>query len=191
MRLEQAKVIANNIKRYLSPGCIRIEIAGSVRREKTEVNDIEFVAIPDLRTPRPRFGEKKPFKTDLDRILDDMRRQGENEPIKGGDKYKQFWLIQDGEKVIKIDLFLVTPPAQWGVQMVIRTGPNKPENNFSQWMVTHKSMGGALPDEYCVKDGAMWMGDVALSTPTEEDFFIRCGLKYMEPGERVAKWTRS
>ena len=90
-----------------------------------------------------------------------------------------------------LDLFVVTPPAQWGVQMVIRTGPNKPENNFSQWMVTQRAKGGALPDGYYVKDGAVYNareGMQAVSTPEEKDFFMLCGLEWMEPGERVAKW---
>ncbi len=38
--------IANRIKFELLPYCYRCEIAGSVRRRKSEVHDIEIVAIP-------------------------------------------------------------------------------------------------------------------------------------------------
>ena len=46
MNLSLARSIALNVKAQLAPHCSRIEIAGSVRREKPEVGDIEIVAIP-------------------------------------------------------------------------------------------------------------------------------------------------
>lgn len=46
MKLEDARAIANEVKEALLPCCERIEIAGSVRRQKPEVNDIDVVAQP-------------------------------------------------------------------------------------------------------------------------------------------------
>jgi DNA polymerase/3'-5' exonuclease PolX len=46
MRLETAKIIARDIVRKLEPFCTRIHIAGSVRREKEEVKDIEVICTP-------------------------------------------------------------------------------------------------------------------------------------------------
>jgi DNA polymerase/3'-5' exonuclease PolX len=109
-----------------------------------------------------------------------------------GDKYKKIWLKKEN---IQIDLFLVTPPAEWGVQSVIRTGPS----DFSHWMVTRKSRGGALPDNYIVADGAVGIrtrsdkGDGRqgiISTPEEIDFFSLCGMDWIEPSQRVARWTK-
>lgn len=48
MPLAKAQKIAENVKSFLEPYCQRVEIAGSVRREKTEVGDIEIVVIPQL-----------------------------------------------------------------------------------------------------------------------------------------------
>lgn len=45
MKLEQALPIAERIKSELAPYCSRIEIAGSIRRERQIVNDIEIVCI--------------------------------------------------------------------------------------------------------------------------------------------------
>lgn len=72
--------------------------------------------------------------------------------------------------------------------MVIRTGPA----DFSQWMVTKKSLGGALPDHYFVKDGAVWDGrdGSKFNLPEEKDFFRLCEMKWIEPGQRVARWKR-
>ncbi len=46
MRFEKAYSIAERVMKLLKPFCDRIEIAGSLRREKEEVKDIEIVAIP-------------------------------------------------------------------------------------------------------------------------------------------------
>lgn len=53
MKLAQALAIAEKVKALLAPHCERIEIAGSIRRKKPDVKDIEIVAIP------------KPFDTGL------------------------------------------------------------------------------------------------------------------------------
>lgn len=46
MKHSTALVIAEKIKAQLAPHCDRIEIAGSIRRKKPEVKDIEIVVIP-------------------------------------------------------------------------------------------------------------------------------------------------
>ena len=43
----KAKEIADQILSGISSSCVRSEIAGSIRREKKEVKDIEIVAIVD------------------------------------------------------------------------------------------------------------------------------------------------
>jgi len=43
---DEAHSIAVRVLELLQPHCIRCEIAGSIRREKSEVKDIEIVAIP-------------------------------------------------------------------------------------------------------------------------------------------------
>ena len=46
MQLEKAEKIARKYVDLLAPFCERIEIAGSTRRKKPEVGDIEIVCIP-------------------------------------------------------------------------------------------------------------------------------------------------
>ncbi|MBA7634670.1 hypothetical protein ES703_42260 [subsurface metagenome] len=46
MELEKAKGIAENLKSRLAPVCEKIEVAGSIRRQKPEVGDIELLCIP-------------------------------------------------------------------------------------------------------------------------------------------------
>ena len=51
MKYEEALKIAEEVKALLAPHCLRIEIAGSIRRKKPEVKDIEIVAYPSPTTP--------------------------------------------------------------------------------------------------------------------------------------------
>ena len=193
-----ALTIAQEWVDALKGDCLRIEIVGSVRRGVAEVKDIELVCIPEPRRPSAEFGVKV-FNTLLDKSLYFLEKNSCLEMIKGGDKYKQFWILKEGGvHVIKLDLFLVTPPAQWGVLMVIRTGPAE----FSRWCVTHESKGGALPDGYCVAQGAVWRvdqvdvkgvpfeGESPKSMPEEEDFLNFLNILRQEPRERVARWER-
>lgn len=46
MELEKAKVIASSVIGALAPYCERIEAAGSIRRRKAEVKDIDLILIP-------------------------------------------------------------------------------------------------------------------------------------------------
>lgn len=46
MNLDYAKQIAEALIEELRPYCERISIAGSIRRGKQEVKDIEIVAVP-------------------------------------------------------------------------------------------------------------------------------------------------
>ena len=45
MKLQEAKTIAQTVKKVLTPYCDRIEIAGSIRRRKPIVHDIDIVLI--------------------------------------------------------------------------------------------------------------------------------------------------
>jgi DNA polymerase/3'-5' exonuclease PolX len=48
--LARARIIAGEIVDLLTPVCERIEVAGSVRREKATVGDnIEIVCVPHVR----------------------------------------------------------------------------------------------------------------------------------------------
>lgn len=191
MILAEASSIAKDVMAVLSPACTRIAVAGSIRRGKEDVKDIEIVAAPDLSlmpTWKPlEFGKPvhRQHKTKLDEILALQRDHFKIKFEKQGDKYKKFTLIDYG---ISVDLFLVTAPASWGVQYLIRTGPA----DFSHWMVTQKRYGGALPNGVRVRDGSVWDEEDGhkYPMPEEEDFLQLCGLGWLEPCQRVARWKR-
>lgn len=210
MKHDVAVKVAEALVEHLRPACERIEVKGSVSRLKPEVKDIEILVVPDLskvaRAPLV-FGQPVPrlYATKLDQVLDEMVKDNAIRLDADGSRMKKLYLKYAG---IAVDLFICIPPSDWGVSAVIRTGPA----DFSHWCVTHKSKGGALPDGYFVKHQVVWIEseiskqevgenpDKAiavwaedgnhLSMPEEVDFLNFLGLGWIEPKERVARWTR-
>lgn len=181
MELNRAQDIASIVRSKLASYCEKIEIAGSVRRLKKEVKDIDLVATPKAVMVKDLFGEQALHYTELD-----LYPWGElGIVIKNGPRYKQIALTEG----IRLDLFIVMPPAQWGMIFVIKTGPA----DFSRWIVTKQCYGGAMPDDYLVLDGCVYRGEQRDLIPmrTEADFFAFLGLEMVLPSKRKARWRSS
>jgi DNA polymerase/3'-5' exonuclease PolX len=191
---EHALPRAEALVEALRPVCAQIEIAGSLRRGNATVGDIEIVARP-LVEERPvagqlgLFGDGKPATVErvslLDPLLERLAAAGEihqarpftHEKGAWGEKYKKFWTALDGG-VIQVDLFLVTPPAQWGPIFTIRTGPG----DFGQALMRH------------INANTLWRQDEGrlvhrgagkeVQTPTERAYFEALGVPWIEPADR-------
>jgi DNA polymerase/3'-5' exonuclease PolX len=170
-----AHKLAEQMVDLLSPVCARIEIAGSLRRHKETVGDIEIVLIP--KPTLDLFGNEGFGAWQITEYLEQDGFILE----KNGDYFKQAHLpfIASGETV-NFDIFLTTPE-KWGVILTIRTG----SADFSHRLVTPRNKGGLLPSNLRVKDGRIWNGDEALETPKEADVFNVIGLAWIEPKDRV------
>ena len=160
--LADAWMIAQRSVMLLMPLCQRVEIAGSIRRRKSEVGDIEIVCVP--MTIGGLFRDQPAYIPPLGQV------------VKDGDRYKQY-ILGEG---IKLDLYFVLPPGEWGVIFTIRTGGAK----FSRMVVTQRNKGGWLPSDMEVRDGALWQGDKFIPTPEEFDFFREIRLKWVPPPNR-------
>lgn len=177
---DNAITIAMPIMELLSPDCERLEIAGSLRRKNEydsgldyKVSDIELCCVPRMISTVDLFGNTISRSSALESSASPTRRIGEI--LKNGEKYKQIALPEG----IKLDLFIVTPPAQWGVIFAIRTGPA----NYSRWLVTERPY-GAMPRGYNVSDGRLYKQGNIVETPEEIDFFREIGLAYLAPSVR-------
>ncbi len=167
--LQDALMFAQTLRELLEPACERIEIAGSIRRRKPEVGDIELVAIPKPTTDL--LGNLEYQTSRIIARLVELARQFS----KRGEWYAQF-----GFAGLQVDLFMTTPD-KWGCIYMIRTGPA----GFSRRMMTKRSQGGLCPDHLRFKDGRLWDGDEALETPEEEDVFAHLGVSWLDPIERT------
>jgi len=174
VKIEKARCIAEKLTGEFSPYCERIKIAGSIRRRKPEVKDIEIVAIPRIEYENDLFGDATiPHNLLLEYL---NNRCGEWSVFVGGERYKKIRLYEG----IMLDLFMVLPPAQWGVIYMIRTGPAE----FSKKIATPRRKGGLLPSDCHVKNGAVWWGGEMILMPEERNFFDFLGLQFIMPSER-------
>ena len=194
----EALKVAERLVDIFQPACERIEIKGGLSRMKPDVHDIDLLVIPDLAMlpqPRAEFGKPEPkiYKTRLDQLIGQMVDDGMIDLDKNGDRFKK---IQVRDPWIMVEISIVLPPATWGVLAVIKTGPQ----DFSHYVVTRKRSGGGLPNGYRVQNGAVWKGekevkDLTGETPigfnSEIDFLNFLGLGWVEPSERVARWSGS
>jgi DNA polymerase/3'-5' exonuclease PolX len=106
MKLREAEAIAERVRAELAPHFERIEIAGSIRRRKADVGDIEIVAIP-----KPY--EVGLFACGIAPIVDKWPKVRGELPC----KYTRRMLPEG----IALDLFFATRE-NWGLIFAIRTG---------------------------------------------------------------------
>lgn len=188
LELNRATLLAEKIKAALLPGCERIEIAGSIRRQRLMIGDIEIVAIPKM-VPAP--GSTTNFFTGeceqvsaLDCVIDTLiatkpHFRFHTTDKKNGDKYKKFQVDIGSGQWITLDLFITTPE-QWGIIMAIRTGPA----DFSKHIVTQAHKAGPLPPGFSVSGGWVRYLGQEVDMPTEESVFDLVGYEYRSPTER-------
>ena len=185
----KAYTVAEQLAKRLERSCEKLQIAGSLRRRATVVHDIEIVAMPKIEEMPDLLGETHALRSRLDDTLDELVEERVLKLFPGakrGPRMKQFAVQPLG---IKVDLFIVLPPAQWGTLLAIRTGPA----HYSHWLVTRREMGGALPNHLRVKDGAVMTiyGSNVIETPTEQDFFALLGMdKVPDPDSREPEWRQ-
>ena len=161
MKLDAATAIANRIREALAPHCYRCEIAGSIRRKKPDVGDIEIVAIP------------KPYDTDLfeSGIATVINRWP---AVKGilPCKYTQR-IHPEG---IKVDFFFARPE-NWGLIFAIRTG----SADYSHRVLAV----GWVRQGYHSEDGMVTRKDGApVPCCDERDLFRIAGVPWTEPENR-------
>ncbi|WP_298266060.1 hypothetical protein [uncultured Lutibacter sp.] len=160
MKYEKAIIIAEKIKKQLAPHCERIEIAGSIRRKKPNVGDIEIVAIP------------KPYDVGLfeSGIATVVKKW---EKVKGElpCKYTQR-ILPEG---IKLDLFFAERD-NWGNIFALRTGSASYSHLelASRW----RSMGYNSEGGYLFRDGER------IAVGEEEDLFKLLHMPYVPPEKR-------
>lgn len=193
MELHEARTIAEGLVDMLSSACERIEIAGSIRREKPTVRDVEIVAIA-------KFGEGKQIdmfntgaKTNPVNLLNQRVTQIASSGVwqydeqlrRDGHRYKR---LRHAQTWMACDLFITTPE-KWGLIYAIRTGPAA----FSKAIVTefhkhgwHQHLGqlhqhSKLGGKPCEK-GAQC--PLIIPTPEEADVFNVLSWGYLPPSAR-------
>lgn len=154
IELERAQRIAEAVVERLSPHCKKIAIAGSVRRQKPLVNDIDLVLITnDL------WG----FHGELTK-LGSLKMSG-----------KKILRVMVGS--VQIDIY-VADEDTWATLLLIRTGST--ENNIRLCSLAQRKGWhlAASGDGLFNEKGERVAGD------TEESIYEALGLPYQRPEER-------
>jgi len=178
MKLIKAIEIAERIVAQLQPFCERIDIAGSIRRKKEDVGDIEIVCIR-------KGSELFSFVGAINKYV----------IIKGGadGKYTQR-IVESEHGQINLDLFMPSAPDYFR-QLAIRTG----SSDYSARVIAS----GWKAKGWCGTDGGLRMIKECrsigknkwvciTSRPTlppvwhsEEEFFEWLGIEWIEPEKRI------
>ena len=171
------KPVADEVLQRLSASCVRLELAGSLRRKKAEIGDIEIVAVPKLALNL--FGEPT-GRSLVDDEIATCADMGVIKVVKGGHRYKQFIVVSVNGHEYQVDLFLQPDPTTWGINFMLRTGPAE----FSRRMVTAKEKGGLKPNDLAMFGACVWRDHVFLDTPEEADVFKLWGMDFILPEDR-------
>ncbi len=168
MEYSKALGIAENIVEQLAPYCERIQIAGSIRRKKPEVGDIEIVCIS-------KKGNQRSSKTGL------------FAPVMGFITTVNQWAKVRGEawdkatnrrlpEGIALDLFTAVED-NWGYILAIRTGSAE---------YSHKVLAtGWVKKGFHGKEGFLYTKDDGLvPVCEEEDLFRLIGIPFEKPENR-------
>lgn len=136
MKLAQAQLYARKFVDWLSPVCERIEIAGSIRRERLIVNDVDLVVIPKRPVMKDLMGERIGSRNLLHEFL---AHYIDHSAVMVGTR--PAWLAgkdnPDGRNFLiqtpkcQLDIFCATPDT-WGTMLLCRTGSK--EHNI--WLAT-------------------------------------------------------
>ena len=160
MIIDDALIIAESVKAQLAPHCERIEIAGSIRRRKPEVGDIEIVAIP-----KPY--EIGLFESGIATVINQWPKVKGELPC----KYTQR-ILPAG---INLDLFFATSE-NWGLILGIRTGSAEFSHNVLA--------AGWVRNGYKSKDGMLTKNGRIFPCREEKDLFKMAYVEWVKPENR-------
>ena len=132
--LALAEVTAQSLVDLLAPACQRIEVAGSIRRGRPDVGDVELLCVPRFEVRSDLFGQPVERVSLMDRRCRELVRSGhlDYRPNKAGaltfGPMNKLMLHQGTG--IPLDLFTATAE-NWGMFLFVRTG--RPDSSGRRW----------------------------------------------------------
>jgi DNA polymerase/3'-5' exonuclease PolX len=187
--LAQAQTLAESFAAMLGEHVERVAIAGSVRRKREDVGDLEIICLTKPYPSQPAmFDEASGDRTILDELLAQrtpLVAAGWQLGAKNGTLYKQFTHITSG---LNADVYVVPDERAWGSSLVVRTGP---------WYFARSLMQRAIKLGMRFSDGFLLHNHLHVCTKgagcpdiipllTEREVFDRLRIEWMEPAVRDA-----
>lgn len=175
--LAEAERIAAEILADVAPFTERVEVAGSIRRGKAEVGDIEIVATPRL-APAGLFGDRT-----VSALWEHLCTSESYSFIKGDRADGRYHQLQHRAYAgLQVDIFLAQPD-NWGWILLVRTGSAV----FSTGALTAwKRLQGIGPDAKGSIDGRLVdRAGRQIATPEEATVFELLGMEGVPPRRRT------
>jgi DNA polymerase (family 10) len=166
MELQKAQSIADEIVSRLKPFCSRISVAGSIRRQKPWVRDVDIIAIPSSQG----------------QFIGVLQTMG---VIKmGGKKLIRVELQYGYPSGLMLDIYIATAET-WATLLLIRTGSTLHNIKLcklalSKNMKLHADGSGLFKIEAQGCEGV----EVRIAGDSEESIFEKLELPYEEPEKR-------
>lgn len=158
--LEEAQRTAAQVKAAVEAQCELIEVAGSIRRQKSKVHDIDFVVVAKSDAEWQKINEK-------------LKQLKAKPNCSGNSVIKAFVPCKDG--LFQVD-FYRAKPSTFGIHLLVRTG----SADHNMWLAGYafsKDM-RLKYSEGLIKDG------VAIAGETEQGVFEVLGLSCPLTSER-------
>lgn len=203
---ERAYAAAQWLADLLAPACVRIDVAGSLRRRRRDVGDIDLVAAP--MPDADLFGAVPSGDPSWSGITAIERRLVTEEKLihaGGGDRQRRYAVPVAGG-TIPLQLWRV-PDEEYAGALMVRTGSAA----FAKAFVTQRFRGGRMRDDAVFwrnrvwriardgRAGAVHTTDVvydqdgnhtpawlrAVDTPDEMALFEAAGVSYCRPEDRL------
>jgi DNA polymerase (family 10) len=166
----EVEPLAFRILTEIEDFCVRAEIAGSLRRRRGSINDIDVVV-----QPRPEHDSWL-------NILKTVKREFDATTEKQGDKlatlYVPFASIK-GRGHIQVDLYRTTA-ATWGILLLVRTG-SKEHNVYLCNVAISKGL------RLFYSQGLVDKNNNVIAGRTEEEVFQALGMPFVIPQDREIK----
>jgi DNA polymerase/3'-5' exonuclease PolX len=154
LSLADGKQIAIEVIERIRPFCERIEVAGSIRRQRPVVNDVDIVVIP----------------SDLIGLVDRIRGPGNS----GAADVKILHFLH---KNVAIDIYIASHQS-WATLLLIRTGSR--EHNIAL-AARAKTKGWQLKAN---GEGLLNEGGMRIAGDTEYSIYSALGMQYLKPEQR-------
>jgi DNA polymerase (family X) len=166
MTYEFAKRCSDKLVEWLAPFAERIQVAGSIRRQRTVCNDIDLVVIPKLHPVKDLFGN---VTSHTNVTLKEVIRRGEAEGWR---------LIKSGTEITSIEAKGVQVDVFWakaetfGSVLLCRTGSGR----HNIWLAQQAN-----------EQGAKWHSQIGLYRDrriigdSEAAIYRALGLPYLDP----------
>ena len=174
----ELKPVADDLVARLRSACERLEIAGSIRRGRPQVGDIELVAIPRFEDRKKveqgtLFGPERPARSERVSLLWEAVDGLGVAYAKRGPVYRQFnW------RGVRVDIY-TCERGNWGWILFHRTGPGYLRAKIGSMLVARG---------FAAVDGWIWdargLSIDRVETQDEEDVFRLLGIPHLPPDRR-------